>query len=209
MDKRSLDRLIASGYDFDIVQAFQKGWELFVRKPAFSIGFAGFFVSSQLLALIYLKDYATIYNFLLTGPLASGFYLVANKIRSDEEISYPDFFKGFQYYVPIILIWGVGQLLVFLGLMALVIPGIYLMVAYNFSVLVSIFTGFNFWDSLEYSRKIITVRWWKFFILSLLLIAMNIIGGLFIVGLLVSFPLTFYITYCVFEEVTSEVLQEA
>ncbi|MDN3670012.1 hypothetical protein QWY93_11805 [Echinicola jeungdonensis] len=209
MEKRNLERLIANGYDFDIAQAIQNGWELFTRKPTFSIGFAGFFVSSQLLAMIYLQNYATIYNFLLTGPLVSGFYLVANKIKSNEEITYADFFKGFEYYVPIILIWGVGQLLVFLGFVALIIPGIYLMVAYNFSVLISVFTGFNFWDSLEYSRKIITVRWWKFFILSLLLIVMNIVGGLLVLGLLVSFPLTFYITYCVFEEITSEVLQEA
>ena len=144
----------------------------------------------------------------LAGPLYAGFFLVANKISRNVEVTYPDFFMGFQYYMPVMLVWVIGQVIAGLGLL-LVLPGIYLMVGYMFAVLISIFGGFDFWNSLEYSRKLIHIRWWKFFLLALCLVILNIIGAmLLIVGLIVTIPLTFYVIYCLFEEVTQETLVE-
>lgn len=208
MDKNSLNRLIETGYDFDVKQVFQKGWELFTMKPLFSIGFTGFILSLQLLFVLYLKEYAILYSVFLSGPLFSGFYLAANKMKSGEEIIYPDFFKGFQYYIPIILIWLIGQILVSIGLIAFVVPGVYLMVGYMFAILLHIFAGLDFWDSLEYSRKLVTVKWWKFFTLVLIFIVINAIGLFLIVGLFITIPVSFYVAYCAFEEVTQEALHQ-
>lgn len=83
------------------------------------------------------------------------------------------------------------------------------MVGYMFSVLMTLFGGFDFWSALESSRKIIHVRWWKFFLLAILLVVVNIIGALlFMVGLMVTLPLTFYVIYCLFEEVTQKIWVE-
>jgi hypothetical protein len=128
-----------------------------------------------------------------------------------------DFFGGFGYWFLMISIWLVAQILIVIGLFALVIPGIYLAVSYMFAVLFGIFGGFDFWTSLEYSRKLVTRNWWKFFQFFVILVVMNLIGAafvlinpvtaiLFIVAICISLPMTFLVIYVVFEELTMEAL---
>ncbi|AGA80825.1 hypothetical protein [Echinicola vietnamensis] len=208
MTKLHLNKLIERGYDFDIQTVLVEGWSLFKQQPLFAVGYTGFVISLELLFLLYLKEYALLFSVFLAGPLFSGFYLVANKLKAGEHIAYTDFFQGFTYYIPIILIWLIGQILVSLGLVLFVVPGVYLMVGYSLSILLHIFAGLDFWESLEYSRKIVTKNWWKFFLLVLSLILINIIGALVFVGVFVTIPVSFFTAYCAFEAVTGDVLVE-
>ncbi|ERM84404.1 hypothetical protein P872_24930 [Rhodonellum psychrophilum GCM71 = DSM 17998] len=209
MSKEKLDVLIAKGYDFDIKEAFEKAWQLFLAQPVLSISYTLLILSIQLLFVVYLKDFTLLYSILLAPPFFSGFYLAANKINQNQPVIYPDFFRGFMFFLPVVSIWLIGQILTFFGIVLLVIPGIYLMVAYSFAVLMAIFGGFDFWNALEASRKLITVRWWKFFLLTLILIVMNFLGLLlFGMGLLVTVPMTFYVTYVIFEDLTKDVFSE-
>lgn len=206
MTKLQLNKLIARGYDFDIKAILQEGWQLFKIQPLYAIGYSGFIISLELLFLIYLKEFAVLFSVFLAGPLFSGYYLVANKLKMNEEVKYEDFFKGFFYYIPIILIWLIGQILVSIGLVLLVIPGVYLLVGYSMAILLHIFGGLDFWDSMEYSRRLVTVQWWKFFLLALILIGLNLVGAMLFVGLLVTIPLSFFVSYCVFESIAMETL---
>src|SRR5690606_28284349 len=111
--------------------------------------------------------------------------------------------------MPVVSVWLIGQILAGFGILFLVLPGVYLMVSYMFAVLMTLFGGFDFWNALEYSRKVIHIRWWRFFYLMLLLLVLNIIGALFLmVGLLVTLPLTFYVIYCAFEDITEDALMD-
>lgn len=207
MKNKKIDELALRGYDFDIERSFRAGWEMFKSRPLYSMGYSAFILSLQIFFALYLQDVAFVFTVFLAGPLYAGFFLVANKISRNEEVQYGDFFTGFQYYIPVMLVWLIGQILAGIGLVLLVIPGIYLIVGYMFAVLMAIFGGFDFWNSLENSRKIIHVRWWKFLLLAVLLLALNLIGILlFMLGLMVTVPVTFYIIYSLFEEVTQEVL---
>lgn len=209
MKQDKIEELVARGYDIDIEKAFRDGWEMFKAKPLHTMGYGAFVLFLQVAFALYLSDIAFVFSVFLSGPLYSGFFLVANKISRNERILYADFFSGFQYYIPVVLVWLVGQVLAGFGILFLIVPGIYLMVGYMFAVLMAIFGGFDFWNALEYSRKVIHVRWWKFFYTMLLLLVMNLIGALlFMVGLMVTLPLTFYIIYCLFEEVTQEAFVE-
>ncbi|GGF42010.1 hypothetical protein [Echinicola rosea] len=133
---------------------------------------------------------------------------MANKLKANEAIAYTDFFQGFSYYIPIILIWLIGQILVSVGLILLIVPGVYLMVGYFLAILLHIFAGLDFWDSLEYSRKVVTKNWWKFFLLVISLIVLNVLGAMIFVGVFVTIPLSFYVAYCAFETVTEGALAE-
>lgn len=207
MKKSKIDELVATGYDFDIEKSFREGWEMFKSAPLQSMGYGAFVLFLQVAFALYINELAFVFSLFLAAPLYCGFFLVANRISRKEEIRYADFFSGFHYYVPLLLVWLVGQVLAGFGLFLFILPGIYLMVGYMFAVLIALFGGFDFWNSLEYSRKIIHIKWWKFFLLFLLLLLLNIIGGLlFMVGLMVTVPLTFYIIYCLFEEITQETL---
>lgn len=198
-----------TGYDFDIKEIFFRAWQMYLKEPLQSSAFVMFILSLQLLAYLYLKDFAFLQGIFLAPPLYSGFYLVANKISLKQQVVYPDFFKGFNFYIPVFSIWLIGQILTALGLVLFIVPGIYLAVAYSFSVLMAIFGGFDFWTALEESRKLITVRWMKFFLFTLVIIVINVLALLtFGLGLLVSIPVTYYATYIVFEDLTRDIFAE-
>ncbi len=182
---------------------------MFKAYPGYSMGYALFILSVQFLFLIYIPDFILVFAFFLAGPLFAGFFLAANKISLGEELEYPDYFKGFKYYIPLVLVWLVGQVLISIGLVAFVVPGIYLMVSYMFSMLAALFFGLDFWNSLEFSRKLVQRNWLKFFMFGLSLALLNLAGALvFMVGLAVTLPLTYFAIYLVFETISKGVLQE-
>lgn len=209
MDKKHLELLTEGNYEFDIKEAFAKGWQTFQMVSIYSISFTLLILSLQFLFMLYAPDFLFVFSFFLAGPLFAGFYLVANKVSLQEPVKYPDFFKGFGYYIPVVLVWVVGQFVTVLGIFALILPGIYLLVAFMFGVLISIFFGLDFWESLGYSRKIIHKQWLKFFTFGLFLALINIAGALlFGIGLVVSVPVTYYAVYHVFESLTHQVSLE-
>lgn len=209
MDKRHLELLTAGNYEFDIREAFIKAWDTYQKVSLYSISFTLLILTLQFLFMLYAPDFLFVFSLFLAGPLFAGFYLVANKVSLGEPVNYPDFFKGFGYYIPVILVWIVGQFLTVLGILALILPGIYLLVAYMFGIIISIFFGFDFWKSLEYSRKIIHKQWLKFFTFGLFLAVINIAGALlFGIGLVVSVPVTYYAIYHVFETISHQVSVE-
>ncbi|MFC4874488.1 hypothetical protein [Negadavirga shengliensis] len=207
MYRKKLDRLIEAEYDFDIKTGFLRGWEIFKAVPIYSVAYTLLILSIQFLFVIYAPDFVFVFSVFLAGPMFAGFYLVANKVSQHEEVIYPDYFKGFAYYIPIILVWVVGQLLTVVGILLLVIPGIYLIIGYMFAILMNLFGGLDFWNSLEYSRKLIHKRWWKFLVFGLLIALLNIIGAfIFVFGLAVTIPVTYYAIYSVFEKITKKTL---
>jgi uncharacterized membrane protein len=209
MSKEKLEQLRIKGYDFDFKDIFQRAWQMFLKQPVLSVAYTMLIISLQLLASIYLEKFAFVFALFLAPPLYSGFYLVANRVSLGMPVIYPDFFKGFSFYMPVFSIWLIGQILVALGLLAFLVPGIYLAVGYSFAVLMALFGGFDFWTALEESRKLITVRWWKFFLFTLILIIINLLGIITLgLGLLVTVPITFYATYILFEDLTKEVFSE-
>ncbi|WP_339925870.1 hypothetical protein [uncultured Cyclobacterium sp.] len=200
MDKKHLDQIVEGNFDFDIKEVLLEGWETYKKVTIYSISFTLLILSLQFLFMFYAEDYVFVFSIFLAGPLFAGFYLVANKTSLGEKVIYPDFFKGFKYYLPVISIWIIGQLLTVLGLFALILPGIYLMVGYMFGVLISLFSGLDFWQSLEYSRKIVHKKWGKFFVFALVLAVLNLAGALLMgIGLVVTIPVTYYSIYHIFE----------
>ncbi|MFD2203618.1 hypothetical protein [Shivajiella indica] len=209
MSQLKLESIRAKGYDFDIQNILERAWKMFLHQPLLSMAYSMLIFSIQLLSVLYLGDMAFLFALFLAPPFYSGFYLAANKISRGETLVYPDFFKGFNYYWSVFAIWLIGQIITAIGIFAFILPGIYLVVAYSFSVLMAIFGGFDFWTALEESRKLITVRWWKFLVFTLLLVIINLLGILTLgLGLLISVPITFYATYLVFEDITKEVFEE-
>lgn len=96
----------------------------------------------------------------------------------------------------------IGGVLIGIGCFLLLIPGIYLTVAYAFSVLFVIEKKLNFWSALEASRKLITKKWFSFLGLGILLVLLNLAGVLILgVGLLVTIPWTYCITVAAFEHI--------
>jgi uncharacterized membrane protein len=209
---RSIDSLLQNGYSTDVGGYLSRGWELFKRNIGGFIGFAlllglinvGFMIvigtvdpaagdpdqpPSALAS--FLNGASTI----ISIPLQAGFYIVASKLAKQRPTTFGDFFRGFNYFVQLLLASFVSGIFIVLGFLLLVIPGIYLAVAYSFVTLLVIERKMDFWQAMETSRKVITKQWFAFFGLGLLMFFINLVGiipcGL---GLLLTIPFT-YCTY--------------
>jgi hypothetical protein len=81
--------------------------------------------------------------------------------------------KAKPYFWRIIAISIVYALATFFGILLLIIPGVFFMVAYAFTVYAGIIEDINFENSFGYSRKLVKGYWWAVFgrfILGLLLL---------------------------------------
>jgi uncharacterized membrane protein len=82
------------------------------------------------------------------------------------------------------------SLFIFVGLFCLVLPGIYLAVAYPFAYILAVDKGLGFWESMETSRKVITAQWWRVFGLLLLGIPFILLGFAALgIGIFIALPL--------------------
>ena len=110
-------------------------------------------------------------------------------------------FEGFNYFGNLVLASLIMGIFIAIGTFLFIIPGIYLAVAYSFTILIILFLEFEFWDAMEASRKIITKNWFMVFALILVLAILNAVGALlFFVGLLFTIPFTYCVIYFAFKD---------
>ena len=73
-----------------------------------------------------------------------------------------------------------------------ILPVLYLSVAWMFSSMLVIDRGFEFWDAMELSRKVVSKHWFLLFIFAIVAGILGAIGVIaLIVGVLVTLPITF------------------
>jgi hypothetical protein len=105
------------------------------------------------------------------GVLYGGLYLVILKRIRGQPASISDLFAGFSSrFGQLLLVGFLTSLLMYLGLACcLVLPGLYLLVAWTFSVPLVADRGLEFWSAMELSRKVATRVWFELFALIVLL----------------------------------------
>jgi uncharacterized membrane protein len=119
------------------------------------------------------------------------FFVVGAKLLQNQTPQFADFFSGFKFFLQLALLGVVSGILIGIGFILLIIPGIYLIVSYLFALMFVVDRGLDFWPAMETSRRSVQTRWFKIFTLFLLLVLLNLGGALLLgVGLLVSVPLT-------------------
>lgn len=188
---------IERDYSFSLGQYLDRGWQIFRQYLG---GFVGFFFLN--IGISFLISFApesqaviiAIFSNLVSIILTAGYYIVAIKIAKGKRWEFIDFFEGFRKFMPIILVNLLAFILIFIGYILLIIPGIYLSISYYFTLLFVIEYRFSFWQALEASRKVVDKKWWAFFGLYNVLFLINL-GGLLALGIGLSFTLPF--TYCI------------
>ena len=128
----------------------------------------------------------------VTTPLFMGNFIVSAKLLQGKTPEFRDFFAGFQYFLPLLLLSLVAGLFIGIGTLLLIIPGVYLAVAYMFASYLVVDRRLDFWPAMELSRHTVNPRWFGYFAFMLLLVLLNLAGALLLgVGLLVTIPLSF------------------
>ncbi len=195
--KERTEQLILSGYQINLGEYFSRGWKIFENNMG---GFIAFVMLHLIITVV--SSFIPFAPLLIAGPLLAGYYIVSHRISRGEPYEFGAFFKGFDFFVQLLLYSLISGIFIFLGFLALIVPGIYLGVSYSFAPMFIVFGNMEFWDAMEYSRKLITKKWWSIFGLMLLLALINIAGALVLfVGLLFTIPLTYCIMYAAFEDI--------
>jgi len=132
---------------------------------------------------------------LITLPIGVGITILGINRARKKEIRIPDIFNCFGAFPQLLLAYILMVLFIVLGFMLLVLPGIYLAVAYSFTLPLVADKGMPVWQAMELSRKTITKQWFKFFGLGIVAALFLIISAIpFGIGLVWSIP-TVYIAY--------------
>ncbi|HOZ29917.1 MAG TPA: hypothetical protein PLL66_03280 [Bacteroidales bacterium] len=195
-------KLVDNGYEFDSNRYMKEGFELFKKYAGGFIGFFAIVFTIFFSFTYFLGNYGSIFTNLLQPIVTAGVLLVANELFKGNTPDFSKFLDGFKFYLSLLLLSIVSGIIIVIGLLFLIVPGIYLGISYSFASLFVVFLGYDFWPAMELSRKIISVKWWEFFGFFVLLFLINLAGVLACgVGVLFTSPLTVCITYVAFEDI--------
>jgi len=173
--------ILARDYELDIGSCVSRSWHLLTKHFWLIVG------ASFVLSLI--ADAVP----LIRGVCMGGLYFLLFKLIRGGRAEFGDAFAGFSLaFLQLFLAGLVSGLLTGLGIVLCILPGIYLGVAWLFTLPLVIDKKLDFWPAMELSRKVVSHHWWT--ILGLLLVNLVVIlAGLAVlcVGVYVALPVAF------------------
>src|SRR6056297_1538135 len=201
-DHSRIERKIQNGYSFELEKYFSEGWKIFRKEPGPFILY-GLVAGLILAALSMLPEVlGEVASYLITPPLTAGLFIGARKLDHEGALEFNDFFKGFDHIVQLFLVTLITGVLIGIGFVLLILPGIWFAVAVSLTIPFIVFARLDFWESIKASVKLVNKKWFHFFALLILLGIFNIVGALFlVVGLLITFPVTYCILYAVYKDI--------
>ncbi|MFO7878407.1 MAG: hypothetical protein ACQES0_03845 [Bacteroidota bacterium] len=200
MHEEKINKLIRDGYDFNMSLYFDRGLKIFTSHLGHFVGYAAIYLAIFLFAGI--SGLGSIASLVVSGPLVAGFFIVANALVRGEKPNFEMFFQGFHIFLPLFLASLLVGIFTAVGTFLLIIPGIYLAVAYTFTVPFIVFLKYDFWDAMEASRKLITKNFWPFLGFLVIILLINFVGALILgIGLLFTLPATYCMIYAAFEDI--------
>ncbi len=135
-------------------------------------------------------------------PLGLGFFMIGLKRASGATVGATEIFGYFPKTLPLLGTTVLMYLMVAVGLCLLVLPGIYLMVAYVLAMPLVVEKNLSPWQALEASRKAVTHRWFRFVglyiaVMLIMLVAMIPLG----IGLIWAYPMFMLIAGIVYRNI--------
>lgn len=188
--KTYAEELIARAAPLDIAGCLERSWNLL--KANFWPLVGSTFVLLVVMVVANMIPFVGIFvGVLLTGVFYGGLYNYYLKTIRGQPVELGDVFSGFTLaFVPLMLATIVSTLLVSLGLLLLILPGIYLGVAYIFAYMLVIDKRIEFWAAMEISRRVITAQWWRMFGLVLLASVIALLGVVaLVIGMFITIPI--------------------
>ncbi len=185
--------LIKKGYNVRIESYISRGWEIFRKRTDYFVLFTLIFFIGLSIPLA---------DVVLFQPLAAGFLLVAFYLASGKQVYFENFFDGFRHFAALVLFTLFSGVFIFLGFLALILPGIYLLVGYVFTPFFIVFARLDFWEAMESSRRLVHREWFSIFTFLIVLVFINFLGILALgIGLLITVPLSYCAMYAAFDDI--------
>ena len=138
----------------------------------------------------------------IQGALIAGFHIYTMKKLTGRRAEIGDLFKGFNFFVATLVASILIAIFVFLGTLALVIPGLIIAAMYKFTYLFIIDKRMDFWQAMQASHAVVRNDYFGFTWFLILAFLVNVLGFCcLIVGLLVTVPVTFAAITVAYKEI--------
>ena len=135
-----------------------------------------------------------VFQFVITAismPMSIAFLIMGMRHANGKSVSSGEIFRHFGAAIWLLLAYILMTIMILLGLILLVIPGLYLAIAYVYAMPLIVEKKMGIWHAMETSRKAMTRVWFRFFGLMLLLGLINLVAMLpLLIGLIWTIPLT-------------------
>ena len=199
-------------YNFDIIEMTKAGWECINGvKAQFIAGFAIYVIIAVILemvfGLIFPQGTAEAPNFLnrqIVGilsypvlmPIMAGIIMMAIKYHRGEVVDFKSVFNYYYMTGKLVFAGVIIYIFTIIGMLLFIFPGIYVSVAYTFTIPLIVDKNMDVWEAMELSRKTVTKHWFKVAgligLLSIIILISAIPLG---VGLVWTIPLYFVTIY--------------
>ncbi|MCP4429665.1 MAG: hypothetical protein GY806_01675 [Gammaproteobacteria bacterium] len=122
-------------------------------------------------------------------PVIIGIHILGMRHAENKSTTSTAIFGYFNKIPGLFLCYFVMIILIMIGMALLVLPGIYLMIGYMFSMHLVVEKNMPAWRALETSRKALTRVWFRFFGLYLLIVVINLLAAIpLFIGLIWTIP---------------------
>ena len=171
----SIEKALSGDYEFDIGSVLSEAWGRVKGNKL------GYFLCSLVYSVICFASLVPVFILLYqTGdsaivqillnlayplvlmPIAMGFVFIGVRIALSKPYSPSSLFVFFSKAIKIFLVYLLMSILIGIGFL-LVVPGIYLAVAYSFALTLTVDKDMGVWEALETSRQAVTKRWFAIF----------------------------------------------
>ena len=130
-------------------------------------------------------------NSALSTVLTAGLMFMGVKRATDRKVVWRDVFAGFPMAGQIVIAMILQGILILVGFLLLVLPGIYLAVGYGMTFALMVDRNMSPWQAMEASRKTIHKVWWKVFGLYLVVMLIIMISAIPLgIGLIWTMPMS-------------------
>ncbi|MED5611857.1 hypothetical protein VV867_29495 [Pseudomonas sp. JH-2] len=206
----SIEEALARGYDFRIGDVLGEAWHMVKGMKgtlvvaaiiyAVAVNLLSFVIAFVLglLGLIHdsepgaLQIIVSVLAGALCYPLLAGLNMIGIRRAADQPATINELFTYFGLFVPLLVTGLAITVLTYLGLILLVLPGIYLGVSYALAIPLVVERGLSPWQAMEASRKAVGQHWFKVFGLFLALGLIMMLSAIpLLIGLVWTLPLAF------------------
>ncbi len=134
-------------------------------------------------------------------PMSLAVLIMAMRHANHKSVSAGEIFRHFGVVVGLFLAYLMITVFMMIGLVLLVIPGIYLMFAYIFAMPLIVEKKMGAWRALETSRRASTKVWFRLFGLMMLISLINMLGMITVIGWIWTVPWTILTISMVYQKI--------
>jgi len=210
-DQGSLEKAVNGEYGFGVGEILSEAWErvsgaklkimaavlIYIIIASIATGIVSLFLDAQ----PYYAAEETLHGLMIdtvvgwiispiTVPLSVGLLLLGYSRANEEEIRIESIFDYYILVWPLVFASIFISILTYIGFALLILPGIYLSIAYSFTLPLMVDKKLGIWGAMEVSRQAVTKHWFTIFGVNISLVLLTVLSAIPLgIGLIWTIPL--------------------